>query len=93
MWHLLHLIARPIEALLGVFCALSAIMLYPGEEGKRESVNIAATQSAQSRMFRCFMSCIPTEMLSLVQVGARKATKQQGTGQCIPNWRRFLFTP
>jgi hypothetical protein len=37
MWHLLHLIARPIEALLGVFCIVTAIMLYPGEEGKIQS--------------------------------------------------------
>jgi hypothetical protein len=37
MWHLLHLIARPIEALFGVFCVLSAIVLYPNEEGKIQS--------------------------------------------------------
>jgi hypothetical protein len=37
MWHLIHLIARPIEALLGVFCVLSAIALYPDEEGKVQS--------------------------------------------------------
>jgi hypothetical protein len=37
MWHILHLIARPIEALLGVFCVLSAIVLYPNEEGKIQS--------------------------------------------------------
>jgi hypothetical protein len=37
MWHILHLIARPIEALLGVFCVLSAIVLYPSEEGKIQS--------------------------------------------------------
>lgn len=37
MWHVLHLIARPIEALLGVFCILSAIVLYPDEEGKIQS--------------------------------------------------------
>jgi hypothetical protein len=37
MWHILHLIARPIEALLGVFCVLSAIILYPNEEGKIQS--------------------------------------------------------
>jgi hypothetical protein len=37
MWHVLHLIARPIEALLGVFCVLSAIVLYPDEEGKIQS--------------------------------------------------------
>jgi hypothetical protein len=37
MWHLVHLIARPIEVLLGVFCVLSAIVLYPGEEGKIQS--------------------------------------------------------
>jgi hypothetical protein len=37
MWHVLHLIARPIEALLGVFCVLSAIVLYPDEEGTLQS--------------------------------------------------------
>jgi hypothetical protein len=37
MWHILHLIARPIEALLGVFCVLSALVPYPGEEGKIQS--------------------------------------------------------
>jgi hypothetical protein len=37
MWHLLHLIARPFEVLLGAFCVLSAIVLYPGEEGKIQS--------------------------------------------------------
>jgi len=37
MWHLVHLIARPIEALLGLFCVLSAIVLYPGEEGRIQS--------------------------------------------------------
>jgi hypothetical protein len=37
MWHVLHLIARPIEALLGVFCVLTAIVLYPDEEGKLQS--------------------------------------------------------
>lgn len=37
MWHILHLIARPIEALLGVFCVVTAIMLYPNEEGKIQS--------------------------------------------------------
>jgi len=37
MWHILHFIARPIEALLGVFCVLTAIVLYPGEEGKIQS--------------------------------------------------------
>jgi hypothetical protein len=37
MWHVFHLIARPIEALLGVFCVLTAIVLYPDEEGKIQS--------------------------------------------------------
>jgi len=37
MWQVIHLIARPIEALLGVFCVLSAIVLYPDEEGKIQS--------------------------------------------------------
>jgi hypothetical protein len=37
MWHVLHLIARPFEALLGVFCVLSAVVLYPDEEGKIQS--------------------------------------------------------
>jgi hypothetical protein len=37
MWHVLHLIARPIEALIGVFCVLSAILLYPDQEGKIQS--------------------------------------------------------
>jgi|HubBroStandDraft_5_1064220.scaffolds.fasta_scaffold86983_2 hypothetical protein len=37
MWHVLHLIARPFEALLGVFCVLTAIVLYPDEEGKIQS--------------------------------------------------------
>src|SRR5437867_8392083 len=37
MWHILHLIATPIEFLLGVFCILTAIMLYPNEEGQIQS--------------------------------------------------------
>jgi hypothetical protein len=37
MWHVVHLIARPIEVLFGLFCVLTAIMLYPGEEGKIQS--------------------------------------------------------
>jgi hypothetical protein len=37
MWHILHLIARPIEALVVVFCVLSAIVLYPNEEVKIQS--------------------------------------------------------
>lgn len=37
MWHFLHLIARPIEVLLGLFCVLTAIVLYPNEEGKIQS--------------------------------------------------------
>jgi hypothetical protein len=37
MWHLLHLIARPIEVLLGLFCLLTAILLYPNQEGKIQS--------------------------------------------------------
>ncbi len=37
MWHLLHLIARPIEVLLGLFCVLTAILLYPTEDGKIQS--------------------------------------------------------
>lgn len=37
MWHLVHLIARPVEALLGVFCVLTAILLYPDEQGKIQS--------------------------------------------------------
>ncbi len=37
MWHVLHLIARPIEVLLGAFCVLTAIVLYPNEEGKIQS--------------------------------------------------------
>ncbi len=37
MWHVLHLIARPIEVLLGLFCVLTAIVLYPNEEGKIQS--------------------------------------------------------
>jgi hypothetical protein len=37
MSHILHLIARRIEVLLGVFCVLTAIVLYPGQEGKIQS--------------------------------------------------------
>jgi hypothetical protein len=37
MWHVLHLISRPIEVLLGLFCVLTAIVLYPDEEGKIQS--------------------------------------------------------
>lgn len=37
MWHVLHLIVRPFEALLGLFCVLTAIVLYPDEEGKIQS--------------------------------------------------------
>jgi hypothetical protein len=37
MWHILHLIARPIEALLGLFCVMTAILLYPDQEGKIQS--------------------------------------------------------
>lgn len=37
MWHVVHLIARPIEALLGLFCLLTAILLYPDQEGMIQS--------------------------------------------------------
>jgi hypothetical protein len=37
MWHVVHLIARPIEALLGVFCVVTAVLLYPNEDGKIQS--------------------------------------------------------
>lgn len=37
MWHFLHLAALPAAFLLGVFCVLTAIMVYPGEEGKIQS--------------------------------------------------------
>jgi hypothetical protein len=37
MWHFFHLIVRPAEALLGIFCVLTAIVLYPNEEGKIQS--------------------------------------------------------
>lgn len=37
MWHVLHLAAVPAVFLLGVFCVLTAIVLYPGEEGKIQS--------------------------------------------------------
>lgn len=38
MWHVLHLIARPVEVLLGVFCVVTATLLYPGEDGKIQSL-------------------------------------------------------
>lgn len=37
MWHVLHLVVRPIEAALGFFCILTAIVLYPNEEGRIQS--------------------------------------------------------
>jgi hypothetical protein len=37
MWHLLHLIAAPVGFLLGLFCILTGILLYPNEEGKIQS--------------------------------------------------------
>jgi hypothetical protein len=37
MWHFFHFIVRPAEALLGVFCLLTAIVLYPNEEGQIQS--------------------------------------------------------
>jgi hypothetical protein len=37
MWHLIHLLAVSIEFLLGIFCVLTAIVLYPDEEGKIQS--------------------------------------------------------
>lgn len=37
MWHVLHLIALPAAFLLGVFCVLTAIVLYPSEEGTVQS--------------------------------------------------------
>jgi len=37
MWHLLHLVVAPAEFLLGLFCLLTAIVLYPGEEGQIQS--------------------------------------------------------
>jgi len=37
MWHVLPVVARPMEALLGVFCILSAIALYPAEEKQVQS--------------------------------------------------------
>src|SRR5262249_26849618 len=37
MWHILHFIVRPVEVALGLFCVLTAALLYPGEEGKIQS--------------------------------------------------------
>lgn len=37
MWHAFHLVARTVEALVGLFCIVTAIMLYPNEEGKLQS--------------------------------------------------------
>jgi hypothetical protein len=37
MWHFIHYIVRPTEALLGVFCVGTAILLYPNQEGKIQS--------------------------------------------------------
>jgi hypothetical protein len=37
MSHFFHFIVRPAEALLGAFCLLTAILLYPDEEGKIQS--------------------------------------------------------
>jgi hypothetical protein len=37
MWHLIHSIAVLLGLLLGVFCILTAIILYPDEEGKIQS--------------------------------------------------------
>ena len=36
-WHLLHLLLRLLEALLGIFCLVTAILLYPSEDGKIRS--------------------------------------------------------
>lgn len=38
MWqHLFHFVVRPIEAVVGLFLVLSAILLYPNEEGQIQS--------------------------------------------------------
>jgi hypothetical protein len=37
MWHVLHLIVRPIEALLGLFCVATAVLLFPDQEGRIRS--------------------------------------------------------
>jgi hypothetical protein len=37
MWHLFHFVVRPVEAFLGLFCVLTAVVLYPDEEGKIQS--------------------------------------------------------
>jgi hypothetical protein len=37
MWHSLHIVVRPFEALLGVFCLLTAGLLYPSEDGTIQS--------------------------------------------------------
>jgi hypothetical protein len=37
MWHFFHFIVRPAEALVGLSCLLTAIGLYPNEEGKIQS--------------------------------------------------------
>jgi hypothetical protein len=37
MWHFIHFVVRPAEGLLGAFCVLTAIALYPNEEGKLQS--------------------------------------------------------
>ena len=37
MWYLIHLVAAPLGFLFGMFCVLTAIVLYPGEEGKIQS--------------------------------------------------------
>ena len=37
IWHFLHLLLRPFEALLGIFCVTTSILLYPSEDGKIQS--------------------------------------------------------
>lgn len=37
MWHVVHLVVRPFEVVIGVFCLVTAILLYPNQEGKIQS--------------------------------------------------------
>src|SRR5437588_2527312 len=37
MWYVVHLVAAPAGFLFGLFCVLTAIVLYPDEEGKIQS--------------------------------------------------------
>jgi hypothetical protein len=92
MWHVLHLIARPIEAFLGFFFVISAFFLYPSEEGKIQSkledlwIQVAEYQHIALSRHRAFMTLaaqLETKMLDSVFGASLTSGKALGVSLCL----------